>query len=285
MTVAIPCLTTVAEVRVALDAMRVQGATIGLVPTMGALHEGHLSLIRAARGVNDVVVVSIFVNPTQFGPNEDLERYPRDLDRDRGLCAKAGADLVFNPAVAEMYPDGFSTWVEVEGLTAGLCGRSRPGHFRGVCTVVTKLTNICRPDRAYFGEKDAQQLAVISRMARDLDMGVEIVACPTVREADGLAMSSRNVRLTPAQRAQAPLLYRALADAKKLVQDGERDADVLCRVMRSILAEASLGELDYLEIVRADDLTPVAAIEGDCLVAVAVRFGGTRLIDNIRVTG
>lgn len=285
MTVAIPCLTTVSEVRAALDAMRVRGATIGLVPTMGALHEGHLSLIRAARGANDVVVVSIFVNPTQFGPNEDLERYPRDLDRDRVLCAKAGADLVFNPAVAEMYPDGFSTWVEVEGLTAGLCGRSRPGHFRGVCTVVTKLINICAPDRAYFGEKDAQQLAVISRMARDLDMGVEIVACPTIREADGLAMSSRNVRLTPAQRAQAPLLYRALTGAKELVQDGERDAGVLCRVMRSILAEASLGELDYLEIVRADDLTPVAAVEGDCLVAVAVRFGGTRLIDNIRVTG
>jgi pantoate--beta-alanine ligase len=252
---------------------------------MGALHEGHLSLIRAARAGSDVVVVSIFVNPTQFGPTEDLDRYPRDLERDRELCEEAGADLIFSPAPEEMYPKGYSTWVEVEGLTDGLCGRSRPGHFRGVCTVVTKLFNICQPNQAYFGEKDAQQLAVITRMARNLDMRVRIVPCPTVREADGLAMSSRNVRLTGEQRAQAPVLHRALSAARDQVREGERDAAVLDRSMRSILAEAPLAELDYLAIVRADDLTPAAEVVGECLVALAVRFGDVRLIDNIRVTG
>jgi len=259
---------------------------VALVPTMGALHEGHLSLIRAARAENDVVVVSIFVNPTQFGPKEDLERYPRDLDRDRGLCEDAGADLIFSPAAEEMYPRGFSTWVEVEGLTDGLCGRSRPGHFRGVCTVVTKLLSICSPERAYFGEKDAQQLAVITRMVRDLDLRVAVVPCPTVREADGLAMSSRNARLTPEERAQASTLYRALGTAKDLVDAGERDPAVLQDALRAVLAEADLGEVDYVEIVRTDDLTPVTAIEGTCLIAVAVKFGGsgTRLIDNIRVS-
>ena len=193
----IPCVTTVAEVRRAIGEVRALGATVGMVPTMGALHEGHLSLIRTARAENDTVVVSIFVNPTQFGPNEDLERYPRTLARDCELSQAAGADLIFCPTDEEMYPAGFATWVDVEGLTDGLCGRSRPGHFRGVCTVVTKLLNICAPDRAYFGEKDAQQLAVITRMVRDLDMPIAIVPCATVREADGLAMSSRNVRLTP----------------------------------------------------------------------------------------
>lgn len=279
-------VTSVSEARAVLDAARARGETVALVPTMGALHEGHLSLIRAARAENDVVVVSIFVNPTQFGPKEDLERYPRDLDRDRGLCEDAGADLIFSPAAEEMYPRGFSTWVEVEGLTDGLCGRSRPGHFRGVCTVVTKLLSICSPERAYFGEKDAQQLAVITRMVRDLDLRVAVVPCPTVREADGLAMSSRNARLTPEERAQASTLYRALGTAKDLVEAGERDPAALQDALRVVLAEADLGEVDYVEIVRADDLTPVTVIEGTCLIAVAVKFGGsgTRLIDNIRVS-
>jgi pantoate--beta-alanine ligase len=281
---AIPCYPTISEVRAALDAARVRGATVGLVPTMGALHEGHLSLVRAAKAGTDVVVVSIFVNPTQFGPNEDLKKYPRELERDRELCEGAGADLIFSPAVEEMYPEDHSTWVEVEGLTDGLCGRSRPGHFRGVCTVVTKLFNICGPDRAYFGEKDAQQLAVITRMTRDLDLRVEIVPCPTVREPDGLAMSSRNRRLTTEARAQAPVLYRALRAAKDLVEAGERDAAALERAMRSVLGEAPMGEIDYIEIVGADDLRPLTALEGVCLIALAVKFGDVRLIDNIRVT-
>lgn len=277
---------TVSEVRAALDAARARGETVALVPTMGALHEGHLSLIRAARAENDVVVVSIFVNPAQFGPKEDLARYPRDLERDRRLCENAGADLIFSPAVEEMYPEGFSTWVEVEGLTNHLCGRSRPGHFRGVCTVVAKLFNICSPDRAYFGEKDAQQLAVITRMARDLDLRVVVVPCPTVREADGLAMSSRNARLTPEERAQAPALYRALTVVKDRVEAGERDAGRLEDSIRAVLAEASLGRVDYVETVGAEDLTPATVVEGTCLIAVAVEFegSGTRLIDNIRVS-
>jgi pantoate--beta-alanine ligase len=281
----IPCLATITEVRTALNVARSHGADIGLVPTMGALHEAHLSLIHTARTVDDVVVVSIFVNPTQFGPDEDLQRYPRDLARDAELCAEAGADLIFWPRVEEMYPQPYSTWVEVKGLTAGLCGRSRPGHFRGVCTVVSKLFNICGPDRAYFGEKDAQQLAVITRMVRDLDFRVQIVPCPTVREADGLAMSSRNARLTPEERAQAPVLYRALSAARERVQGGERETAALESVMRSILAGAPLGEVEYVEIVSADDLAPVVRVAGECLIAVAVRFGDVRLIDNIRVEG
>ena len=285
MTPTIPCLTTIAAVRAVLDEARRAHASVGMVPTMGALHEGHLSLIRAARAENDLVVVSVFVNPTQFGPSEDLKKYPRDLERDRALCAEAGADLIFSPEVGEMYPEAFSTWVEVEGLTAGLCGRSRPGHFRGVCTVVTKLFNVCQPDRAYFGEKDAQQLAVITRMTRDLDMRVQIVPCPTVRESDGLAMSSRNARLTAEHRAQAPVLYRALCAARDLVSGGERDVAALDRAIREILAQAPAGLVDYVEIVDTDTLAPVATIARTCLIALAVKFGDVRLIDNIRVSG
>ena len=285
MSESVPCVSTVVEARRALDEVRALGATVGLVPTMGALHEGHLSLIRAARAENDTVTVSIFVNPTQFGPNEDLKRYPRNLERDRLLCEKAGADLVFAPTDEEMYPAGFSTWVDLEGITEGLCGRSRPGHFRGVATVVTKLFNVCRPDRAYFGEKDAQQLAVIRRMVRDLDMPLVIVPCPTVREADGLAMSSRNVRLTPEERSQAPALYRSLITARELIAGGERDAAIIAQAIRHTLAEATLGEVDYVEIVDADTLAPVQVVPGDCLIALAVRFpgSGTRLIDNVRI--
>jgi pantoate--beta-alanine ligase len=278
------CLSTIAEARAALDTARAGGARVGMVPTMGALHEGHLSLIRAARAANDVVVVSIFVNPTQFGPAEDFSKYPQDIDRDLALVEQAGGDLVFNPGAEEMYAADRSTWVEVEGLTDGLCGRSRPGHFRGVCTVVAKLFAICEPDRAYFGEKDAQQLAVIRRMVRDLDMRVEIVPCPIVREADGLAMSSRNVRLAPEARAQAPALNRALQAARRAVHAGEHSVATLGKIIRAVLAEAPLGEIDYVEVVRPDDLTPVTAIAGTCLIAVAVRFGDVRLIDNLRVT-
>jgi pantoate--beta-alanine ligase len=280
----IPCIDTIQAVRDVLDEARARGASVGMVPTMGALHEGHLSLIRAARGENDVVVVSIFVNPTQFGPNEDLALYPRDFEGDRALAGEAGADLVFNPEVREMYAEDFSTWVEVEHLTERLCGRSRPGHFKGVCTVVAKLLNICQPHRAYFGEKDAQQLAVITRMARDLNLRTEIVPCPTVREADGLALSSRNTRLSAAQRAQAPVLYKALRAAHDRVEKGERGPARLDAAMRAVLAEAPLGEVDYIEIVSADDLAPVATLTGKVLIALAVGFGDVRLIDNIRIT-
>jgi pantoate--beta-alanine ligase len=282
----IPSVTTVAEVRRAIGEVRRLDSSVGMVPTMGALHEGHLSLIRAARAECDTVVVSIFINPTQFGPNEDLKRYPRTLAQDRRLSQSAGASLIFCPTDEEMYPAGYSTWVDVEGLTEGLCGRARPGHFRGVCTVVAKLLNICAPDRAYFGEKDAQQLAVIRRMVRDLDMPVDIVPCPTVREADGLAMSSRNVRLTPEERAQAPALYRALSAAKEQVAGGERDAGAVDQAVRHILSQASLGVIDYVEVVDAGTLAPISVLAGECLIALAVRFegSGTRLIDNIRLS-
>ncbi len=283
MTAPILRLGTISEIRAALTTARAGGASVGLVPTMGALHEGHLSLVRAARAQNDVVVVSIFVNPTQFGPEEDFERYPRDLDGDGALCAAAGADLIFCPPAEEMYPEPFSTWVDVEDLTDGLCGRSRPGHFRGVCTVVSKLFNICGPDRAYFGEKDVQQLAVVTRMARNLDFPVEIIACPTVREADGLALSSRNARLSPDERAQAPVLYRALTAAGERVRAGERDAATLDRSIREVLKEAPLAVVDYVEIVGADNLRPVARLSGEVVMALAVRFGETRLIDNLRL--
>jgi len=280
----VACVKDITTVREAVAQARARGETVGLVPTMGALHEGHLSLVRRARQENGFLVVSIFVNPTQFGPHEDLETYPRNLERDLELCGQAGVDLVFAPTPETMYPDPYSTWVEVEGLTAGLCGRSRPGHFRGVCTVVAKLFNICQPDQAYFGEKDAQQLAVVQRMTRDLNFPIRIVPCPTVREADGLAMSSRNQRLTPEGRAQAPVLYRALEMGRRLVEAGERRVEVLKQAMTAILAEAPLAELDYLEVVRADDLAPVDLVAGECLIAVAARFGDVRLIDNVRVS-
>jgi pantoate--beta-alanine ligase len=280
----IRCIDTIAGVRSALAEARSGGATVGLVPTMGALHDGHLSLIRRARAQNGFVVISIFVNPTQFGSGEDLETYPRDLEQDMRLARSAGADLVFSPPVPEMYPKGFSTWVDVEGLTQGLCGASRPGHFRGVCTVVAKLFNLCMPDRAYFGEKDAQQLAVIKKMVRDLDMPVGIVPCPTVREPDGLALSSRNTRLSPEERAQAPVVHSALTAALTLVENGERDARRLTDEMRAVLAEADLARIDYVEVVDADELLPLDVLAGPGLIALAVWFGGTRLIDNLSIS-
>ncbi len=268
------------SLQAALAEARRAAWSVGLVPTMGALHEGHLSLVRRAREENDVVVVSVFVNPTQFGPQEDYSRYPRDLARDTVLAVEAGADLIFAPAAEEMYLPGHSTWVDVEGLSEGLCGASRPGHFRGVCTVVAKLFSLCRPDRAYFGRKDAQQLAVITRMARDLNLGVEIVPCAIVREADGLALSSRNVYLTPEQRQQAVALSRALQAAEALVAGGERRTEAIEAAVRQVLAEAPLGEVDYVALVDAEGLTPVESVESAVLLALAVRFGKTRLIDN-----
>jgi pantoate--beta-alanine ligase len=254
--------------------------SVGLVPTMGYLHEGHLSLVRAARADNANVAVSIFVNPTQFGPNEDLSRYPRDEARDLQLLEAEGADAVFAPEAGEIYPEGFSAYVTVEGLTARLEGASRPTHFRGVTTVVLKLFNIVQPDRAYFGRKDAQQLAVIRRMTRDLDLPLEIIGMPIVREANGLAMSSRNVNLTPGQRAAALVLSRALRLTEEAYASGERDAAVIRDRMRALIAGEPLAAIDYVSIADAATLEEVEHIDVPALVSLAVRFGPTRLIDN-----
>ncbi len=273
---------TVKSLRTAVAAQRRRGRRIGLVPTMGALHQGHLSLIKLAKRKSDFVVVSIFVNPAQFGPNEDLAKYPRDLRGDAKKCQRAGADLVFAPQVKEVYPDGFSTNVTVERLTNGLCGACRPGHFRGVATVVCKLFNMVGPEVAVFGQKDAQQAAVIKRMVKDLDLPVNIVIGPIVREPDGLAMSSRNAYLSPEERKQAAALYRALQLAKRMARNGERGAGKVKREMGKLLVrEAPLGKIDYIEIVDNETLNPVGKISGRALVALAVRFPSARLIDNI----
>jgi len=269
------------ELFVTRDGIRSRGGRLGLVPTMGALHEGHLSLIRAAKAKSDVVAASIFVNPTQFGPNEDFTRYPRDLERDLALLERDGVDLVFVPSVEEMYPQQSVTWVAVEGLSDRLCGKSRPGHFRGVATVVAKLFNIVEPDLAFFGQKDAAQLAVIRRMVRDLNMPVQIEVCPIVREPDGLAMSSRNAYLSPEQRQDALVLFRSLLRVRELFADGERNPAILIKAAKNVLSGSSAVRLDYFEIVDPDELTPLALINQPALVAVAAFVGNTRLIDNI----
>jgi pantoate--beta-alanine ligase len=248
---------------------------------MGALHEGHLSLVRAARSSCGVVAASIFVNPKQFGPNEDFAAYPRTFDRDQSLLENEGVDLLFAPRVEEMYPPGGDTWVSVEALSNKLDGRSRPGHFRGVTTVVAKLFHIVEPDAAFFGQKDAAQIAILRRMVRDVNFPVEIVACPIVRERDGLAMSSRNAYLDAAQRQSAPVLYRALMKAKKLADNGERDAPRLLAAAREELASEPQVRLDYLEIVNPDNLDPIGNISSGAVLAVAAFVGPTRLIDNI----
>ncbi|MCS7159434.1 MAG: pantoate--beta-alanine ligase, partial [Gemmatales bacterium] len=263
---------------------RRDGRCIGFVPTMGALHEGHASLIRAARRDTDFVVVSIFVNPTQFGPNEDYQRYPRTPEADWALCRQEGVDLVFNPSVEEMYPAGFCTWVEVTGLQDVLCGRSRPGHFRGVATVVLKLFNIVQPDIAYFGQKDAQQARIIRQLVRDLNVPVEIRVCPIVRAADGLALSSRNAYLAPQERHRATVLYRALQTAQKLVSQGERDALLVRQRLVELISATPGATLDYAEIVDPETLRPVTQITQPVLAALAVRIGSTRLIDNMILT-
>ncbi len=271
---------TVQEVREQVKAWRKEGLSVGLVPTMGYLHEGHKSLIDKAVEDNDRVVVSVFVNPIQFGPSEDLASYPRDLDRDAKLCEDAGADLVFHPADDEMYFDDFCTYVDMDDLTKGLCGKTRPTHFRGVCTVVSKLFHIVAPDRAYFGQKDAQQLAVIRRMVRDLNFDLEIIGCPIVREADGLAKSSRNTYLNEAERAAAVVLHKGLNAGEELLKSGERDAVKIINTVRQVIEREPLAKIDYVELVDWNTLKPVDTVQAEVLVAVAVYIGKTRLIDN-----
>lgn len=262
-------------------ARRAEGKTIGFVPTMGALHAGHASLMKAARKQNDLAVVSIFVNPTQFAPHEDLDRYPRTFDADRAIAEETGMDVIYFPTTASMYPEGYSTFVNVEHVSEGLCGASRPAFFRGVATVVTKLFNAVLPHRTYFGQKDAQQCAVIRRMVRDLDMDIEVVEMPIVRERDGLAMSSRNAYLKPEERSRALCLSRALADAKRMLKDGERDA-------RKVIARVREGmkdvKIDYVELVDGEVFDPVDRIAGTVVLAVAAWVGDTRLIDNVKYT-
>ena len=255
---------------------------LGLVPTMGALHEGHLALVRRARQENATVAASIFVNPTQFGPQEDLAAYPRDMERDLALLEAEGVDLVYAPAPEEVYPSGFDTWVEPRELADRLEGVIRPGHFRGVATVVTKLFNVMRPDRAYFGQKDGQQLAVIRQLVRDLNLGIEIVAVPTVRDANGLALSSRNAYLTAEQRAAAPVIYRALSKAGELRKEGATGAESLRSAVRAVLdGEPLIEEIDYVSVADAATLAELEWVDGPAMVSVAVRLGRTRLIDNI----
>lgn len=272
---------TVKELREYLAGQRAASKTVGLVPTMGFLHEGHLSLIREAKAENDVVVVSDFVNPTQFGPNEDFESYPRNIERDTELALSAGADVIFYPSVSEMYPPESSTYVEVEGnITRVLCGASRPTHFRGVTTVVNKLFNIVEPDKAYFGQKDAQQVAVLTKMVKDLHMDIELIICPIVREPDGLAMSSRNTYLSAEERKQAIILNQALKKAKNAFANGEKDVVKLTEIITDKINEMPLAVIDYVSILDFPSLKPIITIEKDALGAVAVKFGKTRLIDN-----
>jgi pantoate--beta-alanine ligase len=276
---------TIEEMRAACREAKRGGKRLGFVPTMGALHEGHLSLVRGAKASCDAVAASIFVNPLQFGPREDLQKYPRDFDRDRALLERESVELLFAPAVQEMYPAGAVTWVTVEGLSDRLDGRSRPGHFRGVTTVVAKLLHIVQPDAAFFGQKDAAQLAIIRRMVRDLDFPVTIIACPIVREADGLAMSSRNAYLNPEERKQALVLHRSLLRVKKFWEDGERDAARLLAAGREEVARENSVRLDYFEIVDADSLDSGMDLADGALVAVAAFVGATRLIDNVVLAG
>ncbi|MGH9556324.1 MAG: pantoate--beta-alanine ligase [Terriglobales bacterium] len=273
-------LPTISEMRAACREARTRGR-LGLVPTMGALHEGHLSLVRAARAQCQTVAVSLFVNPTQFGPNEDLAKYPRTFERDRELLEREGVDLLFAPSTEEMYPAGAAAWVTVEGLSQKLCGRSRPTHFRGVTTVVSKLFHIVEPDLAFFGQKDAAQCTILRKMVRELDIPVGIVVCPIVREADGVAMSSRNAYLSAEQRRSATGLYRALSRVAELVEKGERRASKLIDAAQRIFLEEPDVRLDYFEIVDNDTLDPVEGISGGALVAVAAYLGSTRLIDNL----
>lgn len=266
-------------------ARRQLSGSVGLVPTMGYLHEGHLSLVRQARRENDSIVVSIFINPTQFGPGEDYHQYPRNPERDLALLQKERVDITFIPSVEEMYPPSFNTWIDVKGISERLEGTSRPGHFRGVTTVVAKLFNIVEPDRAYFGQKDAHQLLVIKRMVSDLDMNLEIVAVPTVREDDGLAMSSRNTYLNPDERNAALILSKALRLAEQLWTQGERSADRLRHELIALIQSEPLASIDYVSVADADSLEELVEVNCPALVSMAVRIGKTRLIDNITLSG
>lgn len=275
---------TVEDVRRQVKVWREQGLSVGLVPTMGYLHEGHKSLIDRAVEQNDCVVVSVFVNPIQFGPTEDLATYPRDLEHDAAICEEAGADLIFHPQPEEMYYDDFCTYIDMDNLTKGLCGKTRPTHFRGVCTVVGKLFHIVGPDRAYFGQKDAQQLAVIRRMVRDLNFPLQIVGCPIVREEDGLAKSSRNTYLSPEERKAAVILHKGLTKGEEMVKAGERDARKVKKAICDIIASEPLAKIDYVDIVDFDNIQEKEVLEGSVLAAVAVYIGKTRLIDNFIIT-
>ncbi|MFW2501961.1 pantoate--beta-alanine ligase [Clostridium diolis] len=268
------------ELRSLIKAWKREGLSVGYVPTMGALHEGHESLIKRAVEENDKVVVSVFVNPTQFGPNEDFDSYPRNINKDLELCINAGAAIVFNPEPSEMYYGDKSTSVSVSGLTSVLCGAKRPGHFDGVCLVVSKFLNIVTPDKAYFGEKDAQQVAVIKRMVRDLNIDVEIVACPIIREEDGLAKSSRNTYLSKDERKAALVLSRSLEIAKDALRKGERNANNIKNSIKEVLNSEPLAKIDYVEIVDSDSLKSVEIIERNVLIPIAIYIGKTRLIDN-----
>lgn len=274
-------ITTIEEMKAAAGEARKLGKTIGFVPTMGYLHQGHLSLIEGARRENDVVVVSIFVNPAQFGVNEDFNVYPRNLERDMQLTEEAGVDLLFHPEIAEMYPNGYETFVEVNEITSVLCGASRPGHFKGVTTVVSKLFNIVSPHRAYFGLKDAQQVVVLKQMVKDLNMNVELVPCPIVREADGLAMSSRNVNLSDEERKAALVLSKSLWDAKKMIEAGERNAAQIRQAVIEMISSEPLMTVDYVEVVDFNRLAPVKEIKDNTLIALAAKVGKVRLIDNL----
>ena len=276
----IKVVSTVCETRAQVKEWKNQGLTVGLVPTMGYLHEGHQSLIKKAVEENDRVVVSVFVNPIQFAPNEDLETYPRDLEADKRLCDSTGADLIFHPTPDEMYPDGFSTHIQMDNLTKELCGKTRPTHFGGVCTVVGKLFNIIQPDKAYFGQKDAQQLAIIKRMVRDLNFDIEIVGCPIIREPDGLAKSSRNTYLNADERKAALILSKAIKLGEELVADGERNALTVIKAMTDKINTEPLARIDYVNVVDALSIEPLDVIKGEVLVAIAVYIGKTRLIDN-----
>lgn len=273
-------VTTIDEVRAEVKAWKKEGKSIGFVPTMGYLHEGHGSLISTARKENDKVVVSIFVNPMQFGPTEDLESYPRDLEKDSALCESLGADLIFHPEPSEMYHEGFSSFVDMSVLTEELCGLSRPVHFRGVCTVVSKLFHIVQPDRAYFGQKDAQQLAVIRHMVDDLNMDIEIVGCPIIREADGLAKSSRNTYLSKEERQAALVLSKSIALGRKLVEDGETDTAKIVKAMSDLIEKEPLAKIDYVKAVDGLTMQQIPTVKKPMLVAIAVYIGKTRLIDN-----
>ena len=272
--------TTVEQAKQTVRQWKAEGLTVGLVPTMGYLHEGHESLIKRAVAECDRVMVSVFLNPIQFAPNEDLATYPRDFAADTVLIENAGADLVFHPEPSELYAPDACTFVNVEGITSELCGKTRPTHFRGVCTVVSKLMNISQADRAYFGQKDAQQLAVVRRMVRDLNMNVEVVGCPIVREEDGLAKSSRNTYLSPAERKAALVLSRAVREGQRLMEEGERDAKTILGTMRAIIEAEPLARIDYVEMVSWDGIKPVDVADSSVLVAMAVCIGKTRLIDN-----
>ena len=270
---------TIAEVKTYVKKWRTQGLTIGFVPTMGYLHEGHQSLMNKA-AENDRIVVSIFVNPMQFGLKEDLTSYPRDFEKDSKLCEESGVDLIFHPEPSEMYKADFCSYIDMTVLTEELCGLSRPVHFRGVCTVVAKLFHIVAPDRAYFGEKDAQQLAVIKQMVKDLDFDVEVIGCPIIREQDGLAKSSRNTYLNEKERIAALTLHNSIIRGKKLLKKGERDAVVLVNTMKAVIEKEPLAKIDYLKAVDAVSMQPVEKIKGTVLIAMAVYIGNTRLIDN-----